>query len=384
MEEKGGKKELTPLFDALCCLTRKQLLWCAVALLVYIAVAYAYYLTPGMVMKRRSARLYRRYMDFTQGHSRRHTADVTGNWVGEAVCVEMCADDDSVCDSVPCPASINLSTDATGPYTDARQIDVEHTALRGGYDHVDTRSGFRGSFYGTYGKIAFYAVGDVMIGIVYTPEDNKMYQLNLRRVECGGEVCETARRCRRRWSDYNTYTCDCVRGYKGEKCEVKIPEPEPEPEPDPEPEPEPEPEPDPEPPTSTDPNILRALERIPDWRTRTTLYLDSNLIEDLTPLQGLTMLTILGLSNNQITDVGPLQGLTALTALWLGENQITDVGPLQGLTALTVLGLSNNQITDVGPLQGLTRLTYLDLRSNQITDFTPLDALRAAGCAIVT
>jgi internalin A len=64
--------------------------------------------------------------------------------------------------------------------------------------------------------------------------------------------------------------------------------------------------------------------------------------------------------------------LTNLTSLSLQHNQVNDISPLAKLTNLTVLDLWNNHITDISPLANLTRLTYLYLQRNQISDISPL------------
>ena len=56
-----------------------------------------------------------------------------------------------------------------------------------------------------------------------------------------------------------------------------------------------------------------------------------------------------------------MASLTALTTLVLDQNQIQDVTPLASLTALTELDLQVNQIQDVTPLASLTALTELQL-----------------------
>ncbi|OUD11720.1 COR domain-containing protein [Thioflexithrix psekupsensis] len=116
--------------------------------------------------------------------------------------------------------------------------------------------------------------------------------------------------------------------------------------------------------------IIEDLSPLQGLTALTLLDLTGNQISDLSPLQGLTALTLLDLTGNQISDLSPLQGLTALTQLDLGSNQISDLSPLQGLTALTGLSLWNNQISDLSPLQGLTALTELDLKNNQIQEIT--------------
>ena len=77
-----------------------------------------------------------------------------------------------------------------------------------------------------------------------------------------------------------------------------------------------------------------------------------------------------------------MASLTALTTLVLDQNQIQDVTPLASLTALTELDLQVNQIQDVTPLASLTALTELQLGTNQIKkkDRSPLQHLSKSCC----
>ena len=123
-------------------------------------------------------------------------------------------------------------------------------------------------------------------------------------------------------------------------------------------------------------------------------WINSNSIEDLSPLAALTNLTWLNLSQNNITDLSPLaaltnltwldiggnnfsnissvSGLINLTALRLWRNNIEDISPVADLTHLTELNLNHNNISNISPVAGLTNLTFLRLDNNNITDISPL------------
>ena len=107
----------------------------------------------------------------------------------------------------------------------------------------------------------------------------------------------------------------------------------------------------------------------------TTLYLDYNSINDITPLAGLTSLTTLHIEGNRVDRIGPLAGLTNLTSLHLSDNRVGRLEPLAGLTNLTELLLHFNDAVDLTPLAGLTNLTTLNLSENYIEDLTPLAGL---------
>ena len=73
-----------------------------------------------------------------------------------------------------------------------------------------------------------------------------------------------------------------------------------------------------------------------------------------------------------IEDISPLSGLTDLRQLYLGYNEISNLGPLAALTSLERLNLDNNEILDLTSLSRLTELTELHLRHNRIVDISPL------------
>jgi len=126
----------------------------------------------------------------------------------------------------------------------------------------------------------------------------------------------------------------------------------------------------------------------------TMLFLDDNLIVDISQLSGLTNVTYLHLGDNRIVSIAALAGLTNLRTLFLEHNEIVDIAPLSGLpklahlyasgneivavtglagvTTLATLRLSNNQIVDISALAGLVNLTDLTLSRNQIVDISAL------------
>ena len=101
-------------------------------------------------------------------------------------------------------------------------------------------------------------------------------------------------------------------------------------------------------------------------------WINSNSIEDLSPLAGLTNLTWLILNQNNITDISAVAGLTNLTWLDLGGNNLSNISPVAGLANLTGLRLWKNNIVDISPVAGLTNLTELRLNQNNISDISPL------------
>ena len=99
-------------------------------------------------------------------------------------------------------------------------------------------------------------------------------------------------------------------------------------------------------------------------------WINSNSIEDLSPLVGLTNLTWLNLSQNNITDLSPLAQLTNLTWLDIGGNNLSNISPVSGLINLTALRLWRNNIKDISPIVDLTHLAELNLDGNNISNIS--------------
>ena len=110
-----------------------------------------------------------------------------------------------------------------------------------------------------------------------------------------------------------------------------------------------------------------------------------NVIEDVSPLAGLTDLTRLLLPDNRVEDISPLAGLTGLQELNLDDNRVADIAALEDLTNLDALHLAYNEIADISPLAnnaGLDDGDLVDVRSNPLTDEsfeTAVPALVARG-----
>ena len=122
---------------------------------------------------------------------------------------------------------------------------------------------------------------------------------------------------------------------------------------------------------------ISVLSGLTDLRT---LNLTRTMVSDISVLSDLTKLRTLNLSiNREISDISPLSGLTNLRTLNLFTNKISDISPLSGLTNLRTLNLSRNKISDISPLSGLTELKILTLRDCSISDISPLVANTGLG-----
>lgn len=114
------------------------------------------------------------------------------------------------------------------------------------------------------------------------------------------------------------------------------------------------------------------------------LNLDKNRVQDLTPLASLPALKILELWDNgpvldENTDgieiITPIAGITTLEELYLSENFISDLSPLESLTSLRVLYAIGNNLTDITPIANLDNLQVLRISTNFITDASALGQL---------
>ncbi|GAA0731765.1 cell wall-binding repeat-containing protein [Clostridium oceanicum] len=118
---------------------------------------------------------------------------------------------------------------------------------------------------------------------------------------------------------------------------------------------------------------IKNLEGLQYAKNLTTLYLESNLIEDISPLKRLTSLKKLNLQHNNISNIDCLKNLKSLSSLDLGDNSISNIDPLKYLTNINFLGLEKNNITKLTPLSNLKKLTYIDINNNKnITDIEPI------------
>ena len=124
-------------------------------------------------------------------------------------------------------------------------------------------------------------------------------------------------------------------------------------------------------------NRIRDISPLSQMVNLKELYLQNNLITDVSELPTALQLKILGLWNNDVEDLKPLGRFLRLEELYLQNNQISDVGPLQHLNRLRLLYLSDNAIRDVQPLAQLPGMEELYLAYNRIEDVGPLGGLKS-------
>ncbi|HWT75534.1 MAG TPA: leucine-rich repeat domain-containing protein [Mobilitalea sp.] len=105
------------------------------------------------------------------------------------------------------------------------------------------------------------------------------------------------------------------------------------------------------------------------------LYLQRNLITDISALKKLTSLEVLSLNGNQIVSISALSSLKNLREVYLRENKIKSITALNKLTKLERLEGGVNSIQNIDSLKNLKNLGYLALDNNQINDITGIKAL---------
>ena len=111
-----------------------------------------------------------------------------------------------------------------------------------------------------------------------------------------------------------------------------------------------------------------------EWATNlSTLYLDGNLISDISVMTNLTQLTNLFLPHNLLGNLSPLATLTNLTRLDARYNPtIVNFNNVAGPPNLTEAYFGGSSLNNFGFLPGLTRLTFLGFESNPATNLTAL------------
>lgn len=140
-----------------------------------------------------------------------------------------------------------------------------------------------------------------------------------------------------------------------------------------------------------DNNILSDISLLSQTPMLTLLTLSNNDIDsdDIAVLADKVYLTYLSLNNNNISSISSLNKLTALTELRLHCNNISDITALKNMTAMTKLYLGDNSIYNIGSLEQLTLLEVLYLNDNAgindisaLADMTAMQVLNISNCSI--
>ena len=105
------------------------------------------------------------------------------------------------------------------------------------------------------------------------------------------------------------------------------------------------------------------------------LSLCRNDLDSISSLRNMTKVRRLSIHGNRIEDIGPLSGMTQLEYLSMLNNRVADITPLAKLTRLKTLRMHSNRVVDVSPLARLTNLEFLQLHNNRIRDLSGLEAL---------
>jgi Leucine-rich repeat (LRR) protein len=105
------------------------------------------------------------------------------------------------------------------------------------------------------------------------------------------------------------------------------------------------------------------------------LNLSRSRIKNVAPLAGLINLKTLDLDDTQVSDLAPLSYLTALETLWLNHTQVSDLGPLSNLAALKELYLDGTPLNEITPIGNLTGLRELWLDGTAVNNLEPIKNL---------
>lgn len=111
-----------------------------------------------------------------------------------------------------------------------------------------------------------------------------------------------------------------------------------------------------------DANLVRAIKKqlkIIDFETVTCVELE--------------LLTKLNASRYKITSLQGLQFATNLKELMLSTNLIEDISPLAGLSKLRQLFISDNKLVKIGAIATMPNIEWLGLDDNFIDDVSALD-----------
>ena len=103
--------------------------------------------------------------------------------------------------------------------------------------------------------------------------------------------------------------------------------------------------------------------------------MDLDIEEGQLTLERAKVVQALNLSVADLTTVCFLDRFPSLKELRLDSNSINDISPLANLTNLESLDLQLNNVKDLASLSGLKKLKYLSLRKNRIRSLKPLHQL---------
>ena len=117
----------------------------------------------------------------------------------------------------------------------------------------------------------------------------------------------------------------------------------------------------------------------------TILYLDDNLLTDISGVILFKNLKELYLWNNRLKDISVLKDLINLEILSLNQNNIENLSVLKKLNKLKELRIGDNKITDISVIQCFTELKELNIKnllleSDQFQYIKPLKKLKELWC----
>lgn len=105
------------------------------------------------------------------------------------------------------------------------------------------------------------------------------------------------------------------------------------------------------------------------------VYENPRVLNDLSPVSGLTLLEDLYIGEYSLVDISALSGLTNMKYLNIMNNNIKDISALQNMKDLEVLNMYRNEILGIKSLAGMTKLRDINMQYNQVSDVEILSTL---------
>ena len=111
------------------------------------------------------------------------------------------------------------------------------------------------------------------------------------------------------------------------------------------------------------------------------LYVNYQILSDLSPLSGLNYLKSISLRHTFVEDISPLAGMKQLNSVVLFDTRVSDFSPLGACPALQLLDVGGTSIESLSSLPELPGLKVLSLRQTSVSSldgigrFTKLESL---------
>ncbi len=123
--------------------------------------------------------------------------------------------------------------------------------------------------------------------------------------------------------------------------------------------------------------MLTDISPVAELKYLTAVSLRSTFVEDISALSGMQQLGSVCLFDTHVADMSPLDSCAALYSLDVGKTPIASLSELNGITGLRVLSLRQTQFSSLDGIERFALLEKLDLCRSQFTDLSPLLSLKS-------